>query len=157
MKYTNRYNDVYTFTKQENGDVLWEGSFKWCRFGWPNVYKEAYEQYRKDGGDMHIEWFKEEVHRYDPETYKFSDISEKYRSLVYPDMNTIDMVDPSGGPYMTSHMDLGSFLGKEFEGRSIRSFEPLEDDNCKIITYDKYEHLAEYRQIGSIINYPENE
>ena len=157
MKYTNRYNDVYTFTKQEDGSVLWEGDFKYCRIGWPNVYKEAYQQYRKDGGDMHIEWFKEEVHRYDPETYKFSDISEKYRSLVYPDMNTIDMVDPSGGPYMTSHMDLGSFLGKEFEGRSIRSFESLEDDNWKIITYDKYEHLAEYRQIGGIINYPENE
>ena len=63
-------------------------------------------------------------------------------------MNTIVMVDPSGGPYMTSHMDLGSFLGEEFEGRCIRSFESLEDDNWKIITYDKYEHLADYR--GSI-------
>jgi len=97
---------------------------------------------------MHIEWFKEEVHKYDRETYKPSDISEKYRSLVYPDMNTINMVDPSGGPYMTSHMDLGDYLGEEFEGRSIRSFESLGDDNWKIITYDKYEHLADYR--GSI-------
>ena len=156
MKYTNRYNDVYTFTKLENGDVLWEGSFKWCRFGWPNVYKEAYQQYRKDGGDMHIEWFKEEIHKYDRETYKPSEIAEKYRSLVYSDMNTIDMVDPSGGPYMTSHMDLGSFLGEEFEGRCIREFKPIEEGYL-IITYDKYEHLAEYRQIGGIINYPENE
>jgi hypothetical protein len=156
MKYTNRYNDVYTFTKQENGDVLWEGDFKYCRIGWPNVYKEAYQQYRKDGGDMHIEQFKVEVHNYDPETYKSSDISQKYRSLVYSDMNTIDMVDPSGGPYMTSHMDLGSFLGEEFEGRCIREFKPIEEGYL-IITYDKYEHLAEYRQIGGIINYPENE
>ena len=156
VEYTNRYNDVYTFTKQENGDVLWEGSFKWCRFGWPNVYKEAYEQYRKDGGDMHIEQFKVEVHNYDRETYKPSEIAEKYRSLVYSDMNTIDMVDPSGGPYMTSHMDLGSFLGEEFEGRCIREFKPIEEGYL-IITYDKYEHLAEYRQIGGIINYPENE
>jgi hypothetical protein len=157
MKYTNRYNDVYTFTKQEDGSVLWEGDFKYCRIGWPNVYKEAYQQYRKDGGDMHIEQFKVEVHNYDRETYKPSEIAEKYRSLVYSDMNTIDMVDPSGGPYMTSHMNLGSFLGEEFEGRCIRSFESLEDDKWKIITYDKYEHLAEYRQIGGIINYPENE
>ena len=97
---------------------------------------------------MHIEWFKEEVHKYDPETYNSSDISQKYRSLVYSDMNTIAMVDPSGGPYMASDMDLGSFLGEEFEGRCIRSFEALEDDNWKIITYDKYEHLADYR--GSI-------
>jgi hypothetical protein len=156
MKYTNRYNDVYTFTKQEDGSVLWEGDFKYCRIGWPNVYKEAYQQYRKDGGDMHIEQFKVEVHNYDPETYKSSDISQKYRSLVYSDMNTIDMVDPSGGPYMTSHMDLGSFLGEEFEGRCIREFKPIEEGYL-IITYDKYEHLAEYRQIGGIINYPENE
>ena len=156
MKYTNRYNDVYTFTKQENGDVLWEGDFKYCRIGWPNVYKEAYQQYRKDGGDMHIEQFKVEVHNYDRETYKPSEIAEKYRSLVYSDMNTIDMVDPSGGPYMTSHMDLGSFLGEEFEGRCIREFKPIEEGYL-IITYDKYEHLAEYRQIGGIINYPENE
>ena len=156
MKYTNRYNDVYTFTKQEDGSVLWEGDFKYCRIGWPNVYKEAYQQYRKDGGDMHIEQFKVEVHNYDRETYKPSEIAEKYRSLVYSDMNTIDMVDPSGGPYMTSHMDLGSFLGEEFEGRCIREFKPIEEGYL-IITYDKYEHLAEYRQIGGIINYSENE
>ena len=63
MKYTNRYGDVYTFTKQEDGSVLWEGSFKWCRFGWPNVYKEAYQQYCKDVGSkggqpMFIDTFK---------------------------------------------------------------------------------------------------
>ena len=27
-KYENRYGDVYTFTKQENGNVLWEGDFQ---------------------------------------------------------------------------------------------------------------------------------
>ena len=113
-QYKNRYGDIFTFELDADKNVIWKGNFHHCRLSWPNVYKEAYEQYRKDGGDMHIEWFKEEVHRYDPETYKFSNISEKYRSLVYSDMNTIVMVDPSGGPYMTSHMDLGSFLGEEF-------------------------------------------
>ena len=161
VEYKNRYGDVYTFTKQENGDVLWEGDFKYCRFGWPNVYKEAYQQYCKDVGSkgehpMHIEEFKEEVHNYDRETFKPSDIAEKYRSLVYSDTNTINMVDPSGGPYMTSHMDLGDFLGEEFNSRCIREFKPIEEGYL-IITYDKYAHLAEYRQIGGIINYPENE
>tara|TARA_R110000822_G_scaffold79038_1_gene189274 strand:+ start:589 stop:858 length:270 start_codon:yes stop_codon:yes gene_type:complete len=33
MEYKNRYNDVYTFTKQEDGNVLMEGDFKWIRFG----------------------------------------------------------------------------------------------------------------------------
>ena len=156
-EYKNRYGDIHTFELDVDKNVIWKGNFDHCRYGNPNIYKEAYQQYRKDGGDMHIEQFKEEVHNYDRETFKPSEISTKYRSLVYPDMNTIDMVDPSGGPYMTSHMDLGSFLGEEFEGRCVRSFESLEDDNWKIITYDKYEHLAEYRQIGGIINYPENE
>ena len=33
MEYTNRYGDVYTFTKQEDGNVLWEGPFKYLRMG----------------------------------------------------------------------------------------------------------------------------
>ena len=155
-QYKNRYGDIFTFELDADKNVIWKGNFDHCRFGWPNVYKEAYQQYRKDGGDMHIEQFKVEVHNYDRETYKPSEIAEKYRSLVHSDMNTTDMVDPYGGPYMTSHMDLGSFLGEEFEGRCIREFKPIEEGYL-IITYDKYEHLAEYRQIGGIINYPENE
>ena len=33
MEYNNRYNDVYTFTKQEDGNVLMEGKFEWMRVG----------------------------------------------------------------------------------------------------------------------------
>ncbi len=33
MEYRNRYGDVYTFTKQENGNVLWEGNFQQVRCG----------------------------------------------------------------------------------------------------------------------------
>lgn len=32
MEYTNRYGDVYTFTKQEDGSVLWEGGENGRRF-----------------------------------------------------------------------------------------------------------------------------
>jgi hypothetical protein len=32
-EHTNRYGDVYTFTKQEDGSVLWEGKFEWMRSG----------------------------------------------------------------------------------------------------------------------------
>jgi hypothetical protein len=31
MEFKNRYGDVYTFTKQEDGNVLWEGNFEWMR------------------------------------------------------------------------------------------------------------------------------
>jgi len=115
VTYKNRYKDIYTFTLLEDKNVLWEGDFKYCRFSFPNVYKEAYQQYRKDGGDMHIENFKKEIHKYDDVTFERSEIAQKYRSLVYSDMNTIDMVDPSGGPFMTSHMNLGDLLGKNLK------------------------------------------
>ena len=150
MEYTNRYNDVYTFTLQENGDVLWEGSFEWCRYGWPNVYKEAYQQYRKDGGDMHIEDFKKEVHHYDDVTFEYSEISKKYQSLIYSDQNTINMVDPSGGPYLTRGIDLGEYLGKEFENRIVSSFEPVKTGYL-IKTYGKFDHLQDRDIIGGII------
>ena len=32
-KYYNRYGDEYTFTKQEDGTVLWEGPFDYYRHG----------------------------------------------------------------------------------------------------------------------------
>lgn len=33
MKYRNRYGDEYTFTKQKDGNVLWEGDFEYIRAG----------------------------------------------------------------------------------------------------------------------------
>ena len=33
VEYRNRYGDVYTFTKQEDSNVLWEGPFEMIRGG----------------------------------------------------------------------------------------------------------------------------
>ena len=33
VNYRNRYGDTYTFTKQEDGNVLWEGDFEFIRSG----------------------------------------------------------------------------------------------------------------------------
>lgn len=156
IKHTNRYGDIHTFELDADQNVIWRGNFSHCRYGFPNVYIEAYEQYRKDGGDIHIEQFKEEVHKYDPKTWKASEISEKYRSLVHSDTNTIDMVDPSGGPYMASNTDLGDYLGEEFTDRCVRSFEFIEGGNWKIITYNKYEHLADYRSTATLEDYEQD-
>ena len=154
VTHRNRYGDYYTFTKLEDGNVLWEGDFKYCRYGWPNVYKEAYEQYRKDGGDLHIEDFKKEVHNYiHDENGKYvgpSEIANKYATMVYSDRNTINMVDPSGGPYLTTGNDLGAWLGEEFENRIIHSFESLEAGYL-IKTYGKFDHLQDRDIIGGII------
>ena len=152
MEYTNRYGDVYTFTKQEDGSVLWEGNFKYCRFGWPNVYKKAYQQYCKDVGSqgqrpMHIQDFKEQVHEmlYN-ENHEYvgpGPICAQYGHLVYSDTNAINMVDASGGPYLSTHMNLGERFGEEeVKGLCISSFEPI-DTGYKIHTYGKFDHLRE--------------
>jgi hypothetical protein len=148
LEYKNRYGDVYTFTKQEDGSVLWEGSFEHCRFGSSNDYKLAYETYCHDTGKvgdspMHIEDFKEAIHEavYD-ENDRYvgpSVIGNKYQSMVKSNP-WISMVDPSGGPYLNEHMDLGNFFSDEFDGLCIRSFESIET-GYKINTYGKFDHL----------------
>lgn len=158
-EYKNRYNDKFTFTLDEDKNILWEGNFTYHRIGYPNVYKEAYQAYCKDVGSngehpMHIESFKEAVHEtvYDENDSYVGPgpIADKYRSLVYTDEDTIDMVDPSGGPYITLHQDL-SWLGEEFKDLCVGGFKSILT-GYKIFTYGKYDHLADTKIIGGIIN-----
>lgn len=129
-KYKNRYGDVYTFTETENGNVLWEGNFEFHRFGNPNVYMDAYQAYLNDEPHhdhlLALSEFKKAVHEYGKETYESSELNRKYGPLVYSDRETIDMVDPSGGPYLSEGCDL-SHLGSEFKGKVIHSFENVEN------------------------------
>ena len=149
VEYTNRYNDVFTFTLLENGNILWEGEFEHCRFAWPNVYKDAYQAYRKDGGQMHIDEFKKAVHEYNNETFEYTPLAKQYGPLVYSDTKSICMVDPSGGPYISSGMDMGIFED-EFKGRIASSFVPVETGYL-IQTYGKFDHLQDRDIIGGII------
>jgi hypothetical protein len=50
--YKNRYGDEFTFTRDENHDILWEGNFKYSRIGMPNDYTRAYEAYLKDSKEL---------------------------------------------------------------------------------------------------------
>ena len=160
-KYENRYGDVYTFTKQEDGSVLWEGDFKHCRVGYPNNYKIAYQQYCKDVGSkgghpMFIDTFEKEVHEM---IYNENDeyvgpgpICAQYGHLVYSEYNNVNMVDPSGGPYLNTHTNLGDrFNSEELKGLCIQSFEAI-DTGYKLHTYGEFDHLADSKIIGGIIN-----
>jgi hypothetical protein len=152
MEWKNRDGDTYTFTLQEDGSILWEGDFKYCRIGYPNVYKEAYQQYRKDGGYMFIETFIEKVHEQVYENGEWVGLSEiglKYRHLVYSDTKTIDMVDPSGGPCIKVHQQL-DWLGEEFKNLCVSTITPIET-GYRIGTYGKYDHLADGEIVGGII------
>ena len=113
--YKNRYNDEFTFTELENGNIQWSGNFQYCRFSWPNDYLPAYKAYTSVGGLMGIEEFKEDIHRYD-DNHNPSDTALVYGKLLKSKKHIIDMVDPSGGPYLKSGM-------KQF-GQVIKEFKP---------------------------------
>jgi hypothetical protein len=127
-QYKNRYGDVFTFTKDENNDILWEGNFEYCRFGMPNDYTMAYEEYIKDGGDMKLDQFKIAVHEWDDETSQHH--YPKYIKMVASLKNEVDMVDPSGGPYISRGMSLANF---GFKDSIVEDFKMI-DTGYKIIT-----------------------
>ena len=139
VKYTNRYNDVFTFSKTDDGNILFEGEFKWMRCSWPNVYTEAYNAYCADVDTderMTPGEFKEAVHKaeYDEDGnyVKMSDISLKYAKLVYSNKNVIDMIDPSGGPYMHSGHDMG-MIDESFKGMIVEEFKSTPEGYLIII------------------------
>lgn len=122
ITYRNRHDDVFIFTLDNEGNILWEGDFEWCRYGMPNDYSKAYGEYLRDGGDMEIEEFQEVVYEYDEEKKQY--VYERYLNLVTSNKDIIDMVDPSGGPYITSGDDMGR-VGEEFKGMIVKEFKRI--------------------------------
>jgi len=154
VNYRNRYGDEYTFTKQKDGTILWEGPFEHVRIGFPNVYKAAYQQFRKDGGQLNQHEFEEKVHEqiYDQDGnwLRKGPITEDYGSMVFSDTDNMNMVDPSGGPYIKQHMNLGQF-GKELNGRCVSTFTWDKDKKAyEIQTYGEFDHLADSKRIGGL-------
>jgi c-di-AMP phosphodiesterase-like protein len=125
-KITNRYNDEFTFTPQEDGTILWEGKFEYTRLGWPNDYTKAFFEYTRDtGGGISLEQFKELVHAYDDEKESYVLEDRKYSELVTSNTAVINMVDPSGGPYLMEDMAVES-ISEEITGLVIDRFESVE-------------------------------
>jgi len=125
-KMTNRYGDKFTFTPQEDGTILWEGNFKYCRFGCPNDYTQAFFEYTRDtGGGISLEQFKELVHAYDDEKKSYVLEDRKYGELVKSNTAIINVIDPSGGPYLCSGMAVES-ISEELTDMEIERFESVE-------------------------------
>jgi hypothetical protein len=141
-EYKNRYGDVFTFTEDDDHNILWEGNFEYCRIGMPNDYTKAYKEYLDDNSYsdhcMTLKHFKEEVHKYDDETHQYT--YDKYNRMVESLKDEIDMVDPSGGPYVSRGMPL-SFIGLgEVKVKDFQWFE----GGYKIIT----EKCPKCNQVG---------
>ena len=139
--YKNRYGDEYTFTRDDNHNILWEGDFKYCRFGMPNDYTRAYKAYCNDvEKPMSLELFKKAVHEWDDETNNYH--YPEYVKMVDTLTDEIEMIDPSGGPYISRGMPLGSFGFKDYV---VKDFKRI-DTGYKIIT----EKCAYCNQAGGI-------
>jgi len=110
VTYRNRDGIDYTFELLEDGNVQWKGSFKYCRISYANDYSKAYKTYLKEAGFLTLPEFKDEIYRavYDDQgTYLgMSELNKAYGKLVEPDTSIIEMVDPSGGPYLERCMEL---------------------------------------------------
>ena len=119
ISYVNRHKKKFDFELQEDGSILWSGSFEYCRYGFPNDYSDAYDMYSDDVDTderLTLGEFKNAVHIHR------SDINKKYAVHVRSDMSKIDMVDPPGGPYLFEGYNMGMFSPK-FEGMIISHFE----------------------------------
>ena len=128
--YKNRYGDEYTFTRDEHHDILWEGEFKYCRFGMPNDYTRSYEAYCNGVTEpIPLEEFKKAVHEYDSDIKEYR-LGYEYVSMVDSLKNEIEMIDPSGGPYISRGMPLDSFGFKKYV---VKDFKRI-DTGYKIIT-----------------------
>ena len=136
VKYNNRYGDTYTFTLDSDGNVLWEGPFNWCRFGMPNDYSAAYAKYLEDNAHikepMSLEQFKKVVHTYDDETSKY--VYDEYVRLVTSIKDQIDMIEPSGGPYISVGMPMRYV---DVDDKKIIGFEQIEGGYKILLDHDR--------------------
>jgi hypothetical protein len=124
--YKNRYGETYTFTLTEGG-IFWSGSFSYTRYAWPNDYTASYNAYLQQGGTMPLNEFKKKVHEWDDKKKEYV-MGRELVSLITSDTSRIDMVDPSGGPYICT--------GMEWMGRIIIDIKP-KDGGYLLITEPK--------------------
>lgn len=106
VTYLNRYRDEIIF--EHIGDTVTMTGGNWFRYGWANVYTDAYQVFLEDTS-IHgisvsgIEEFEKLVHDYNNEVMK------QYAPLVYSDKDKICFVDPSGGPFIGLGDNLNEF------------------------------------------------
>ena len=133
--YRNRYKDEITFEHKGNTVEMLGGS--WFRYGWPNVYDKAYEKYvesahvdaKLEGNQILTQKEFEKVlfTTKDEDKYESNALYKLFGKYIYSDTDTIDMVDPSGGPYISLGMNLKEFFKKGYQDLIIAEIK-LEDN-----------------------------
>ena len=129
--YSNRYNDKITFD-HKGKTVTMTGYSPFFRYGWPNKYDKAYSRYLAsayiDANLEHNQILTEEeferalyIDKAEDYNWHQNALYQLFGKYIYSDKDTIDMVDPSGGPYLTRRMNLKQFFGKDYQDLIIES------------------------------------
>lgn len=127
--YKNRSSDVILFEQISENEITMEGG-KYLRFSYKVDYSAAYDTYIKESNDnISLKEFTNRLYKYDIDKheYVYPEL-DKYKKLV-ESTDDIGMVDPSGGPYLSSDTDMSRF------GLSgiIDKFEVDQDNKIRII------------------------
>jgi len=139
--YHNRYRDKITFD-HKGKTVTMSGYSPYYRYSWPNVYDTAYEKYvesavvdaeLQDSQIMTQEEFEKALYIDKEDNYNWHNnaLYKLFGKYIYSDKDTIEMVDPSGGPYLSLGTNLGTFFGKDYEDLVIESIK-LGKKNIKL-------------------------
>jgi hypothetical protein len=129
--YHNRYRDKITFD-HKGKTVTMSGYSPYYRYSWPNVYDTAYEKYvesavvdaeLQDSQIMTQEEFEKALYIDKEDNYNWHNnaLYKLFGKYIYSDKDTIEMVDPSGGPYLSLGTNLGTFFGKDYEDLIVES------------------------------------
>ena len=128
--YYNRYKDKITFD-HKGKTVTMSGYSPYFRYSWPNVYDTAYEKYvesavvdaKLEGNQILTqEEFEQALFvRKDEDEYGYNALYKLFGKYIYSNKDVIEMVDPSGGPYLSVGTNLKEFFGREYEDLIIES------------------------------------
>ncbi len=83
---------------------------------------------------MSLEEFKKKVHEYNNETKEYV-MGRELVSLIISDTTKIDMVDPPGGPYICTGMELNGKIVTGIGSMTISVDLDLNGDNMCLFTF----------------------
>ena len=120
LKYLNKINDEYQFSLMSNGNIMWSGLFRRVRTCHLELYDKAYDKYLEDGGTLSMSQFQSLMYQpvWDADSCNWTELHDKYKSLVYHDPTSCTIVNPAGGPFINKGMHM-SMISNIFNGKRV--------------------------------------
>lgn len=152
--YINRYGDKITFKELANNKISMSGyDPAYARIGWENDYSDAYEIYcmecmALEEPDMNLLvedvpvsstlrklTYPEFAYQVDDAIHDQSKFFNKYGKYIRTDFERYNMIDPSGGPYIS----IGMNVGRYFEDNKTRIVQEIDILKTRVYLTVSYE------------------